>query len=94
MITETVDPTAETSTAAATAAVTAAALERLLSYTPKDPDEPISDGQIALMERFELKVRKGMTKGQANQALQRFFKKNPEVALAYQEERAQRRREA
>jgi hypothetical protein len=61
---------------------------------PKDPDEPISDGQIALMERFELKVRKGMTKGQANQALQRFFKRNPEVALAYQEERAQRRRDA
>ena len=71
----------------------AAALNPMLAYTPKDPDAPASDGQIALMRRFELKVKRNLTKGQANVALRRFFEKNPEVAAAYQEERKQRRQE-
>jgi hypothetical protein len=89
MTTQIVDSTAETSNPAATAA----ALERLLSYTPKDPDEPISEGQTALMQRFELRVRKGMTKGKANRAIQQFFQRNPAVAEEYLLERARRRRE-
>lgn len=60
------------------------------TYEPKAPNDPATDGQIALMQRFELKTPKGMTQGQANKRLNAFFCANPDKYVAWEEEKRER----
>ncbi|HEU4558125.1 MAG TPA: hypothetical protein VFS20_09755 [Longimicrobium sp.] len=75
-----------------TPAEASALYERMKKYSPREPDSPVTDGQAALLQRYELKVRKGMTQGAASQALLKFYLKNPQKYLEYLQETSARRK--
>lgn len=62
-------------------------------YQPKAPDAPISDGQKALLQHFGVRARRGMTQGQASDALYRYFCRHPDEYVAYEAEKRQKRQE-
>jgi len=63
-------------------------------YTPREPDAPISDGQKALLKRFDLRFRSSTTQGQASARLYRFFTANPAVYAEYMAEKKRKAQEA
>lgn len=63
-------------------------------YTPREPDAPISDGQKALLKRFDLRFRGSTTQGQASTRLHRFFTANPDVYAEYMAEKKRKAQEA
>jgi len=46
-----------------------------------------------LMERFGISFRKNTTQGQASRSIKNFFTANPEVYVAYEQEKTERRKE-
>ena len=62
-------------------------------YQPKEPGLPISDGQTALLQRFGVRVKRGMTQGQASNALYRYFCSHLDEYVAYEAEKRQKRQE-
>ncbi|MFL5382793.1 MAG: hypothetical protein ACJ8GN_09800 [Longimicrobiaceae bacterium] len=62
-------------------------------YQPKEPGLPIADGQTALLQRFGVRVKRGMTQGQASNALYRYFCSHLDEYVAYEAEKRQKRQE-
>ena len=62
-------------------------------YHPREPGLPISDGQTALLQRFGVRARRGMTQGQASDALYRYFCRHLDEYVAYEAEKRQKRQE-
>lgn len=63
-------------------------------YQPKEPDAPISDRQKALLQRFGVRVKRGMTQGQASSALYRYFLRHLNEYVAYEAEKRGKRQAA
>jgi hypothetical protein len=63
-------------------------------YQPKEPDAPISDGQKGLLQRFGVRVKRGMTQGQASSALHRYFSRHLDEYVAYEAEKREKRQAA
>lgn len=62
-------------------------------YQPRELGLPISDGQTALLQRFGLRVKRGMTQGQANDALYRYFWRHLDEYVGYEAEKRKKRQE-
>lgn len=60
-------------------------------YTPKEPDAPISEGQTALMQRFGVRIKRGMTQQQASDAIYRYFCNHLDEYVAHEAEKRQKR---
>lgn len=77
-----------------TATATSTTLAVVNRYQPKEPDAPISDGQTSLLQRFGMRVKRGMTQGQASSALHRYFSRHLDEYVAYEAEKREKRQAA
>lgn len=78
-----------TTTTETTSTATSATQVVVNRYQPREPGLPISDGQTALLQRFGLRVKRGMTQGQASDALYRYFCSHIDEYVAYEAEKRQ-----
>jgi hypothetical protein len=63
------------------------------AQTPRsisNPGEEASQGQLALMDRFKIRGKKGLTRGEAHARIDKWFAAHPEERTAYEAERKER----
>ena len=78
-----------TTTTETTSTATSATQVVVNRYQPREPGLPISDGQTALLQRFGVRAKRGMTQGQASDALYRYFCRHLDEYVAYEAEKRQ-----